>query len=35
MSDTYFDPSRWENWAMVAMILVAFAYALVLASKES
>jgi hypothetical protein len=34
MSDPYFDPSRWENWVMVAMTLGLFAYALVLISKE-
>jgi hypothetical protein len=35
MNETYFDPARWENWAIVVMILMLFAYALVLASKES
>jgi hypothetical protein len=33
--ESYFDPARWENWAIVVGIVVMFVYAVVLASREA
>ncbi len=35
MSHPYFDPSRWENWPIVAILVVLALAMIVEASKET
>lgn len=35
MSDTHFDPSRWENWPIVAVLVVLAVAMIIDASKET